>query len=138
MSAVAIAVALLRAHAPVTAILPATSIYAGPVPQGKPFPAISVTEVSGYEHDTVNRDRPKSLMRSRVQVTVLTADPGGYAKMKQLLLAAKLGAGNHTGVVGAYEVNSVRPEGVNPEMPVGDDGIYEQSRDFMVTFQETN
>lgn len=138
MSAVAIVVALLRAHAPVMALIPSTSVYAGPVPQGKPFPAIGVTEVSGNEQDTVNRDRPKSLMRSRVQVTVLTADPGGYAKMKQLLLAAKLGGGNHTGMIGSHEVNSVRPESVNPEMPVGDDGIHEQSRDFMVTFQETN
>lgn len=138
MSAVAIVVALMRAHAPVTALLPPTSIYAGPVPQGKPFPAISVTEISSNEQDTVNRDSPKALVRSRVQVTVLVADPGGYAKMKQLLLAAKLGAGNHTGMVGAHEVNSVRPYGVNPEMPVDDAGIYEQSRDFMVTFQETN
>lgn len=138
MSAVAIVVALLRAHAPVMALLPSTSVYAGPVPLGKPLPAISVREVSSNEQGTVNRDKPKTLVRSRVQVTVLATDPGGYAKMKALLLAAKLGAGNHTGLIGAYEVNSVRPESVNPEMPVEDDGIYEQSRDFMVTFQETN
>lgn len=138
MSGVSIVVALLRAHAPVMALLPSTSVYAGPVPQGKPFPAISVTEISSNEQDTVNRDKPKTLVRSRVQVTVLAAGQGGYAKMKELLLAAKLGAGNHTGMIGAYEVNSVRPESVNPEMPVDDDGIYEQSRDFMVTFQETN
>lgn len=135
MSGVAIALALLRAHAPVLALMPASSIYAGPVPQGKPFPAISLTEVSSNEQDTVDRDRPKTLARSRVQVTVLAS---GYPQMKQLLLAAKLGAGNHTGVIGAYEVNSVRPAGVGPEIPPDDAGIYEQSRDFMVTFQETN
>ena len=135
MSAVAIVVALMRAHAPVTALLPSTSIYAGPVPQGKPFPAISVTEVSSNEQDTVNRDKPKTLVRSRVQVTVLASS---YQQMKQLLLAAKLGAGNHTGMIGAYEVNSVRPAGVGPEIPPDDAGIYEQSRDFMVTFLETN
>jgi hypothetical protein len=138
MSGVSIVVALLRAHAPVMAILPSSSVYAGPVPQGKPLPAISVTEISSNEQDTVNRDKPKTLVRSRVQVTVLAAGQGGYAKMKELLLAAKLGAGNHTGMVGAHEVNSVRPYGVNPEMPVDDAGIYEQSRDFMVTFLETN
>lgn len=135
MSSVAITLALLRAHAPVLAILPATSVYAGPVPQGKAYPAISIREVSSNEQSTVNRERPKTLVRARVQVTVLATT---YPQMKALLLAAKLGAGNHTGMIGAYEVNSVRPESVNPEMPVDDDGIYEQSRDFMVTFLETN
>lgn len=135
MSGVSIVLALLRTHAPVLALMPASSVYAGPVPQGKPFPALSLTEVSSNEHDTVNRDRPKTLVRSRVQVTVLAAS---YQQMKQLLLAAKLGAGNHTGMIGAYEVNSVRPAGVGPEIPPDDAGVYEQSRDFMVTFLETN
>lgn len=135
MSAVAILRALLVAHAPVTAQVPAARIYAGAAPQGAVLPAISLTEISSNEESTVNRERPKTLVRSRVQVTILAAN---YPQMKALLLAAKLGAGNHTGLIGAYEVNSVRPESVNPEMPVEDDGIYEQSRDFMVTFQETN
>lgn len=135
MSAVAIVLALLRAKAQVTAIVPALRIYAGHAPQGVLLPAVSITEVSGNEEDTIARERATTLQRSRVQVTVLAA---GYEQMKQLLLACKLGPGNHTGMVGNYQVNSVRPAGVGPELPVDDAKIYEQSRDFMVTFLEVN
>lgn len=135
MSSVTIIRAILAASTTVTNIVPPARVYAGRAPQGFALPAVSITEVSGNEQPTVARDRPKTLIRSRVQVTVLAAN---YAQMKQLLLACKLGAGTHTGIVGAYEVNSVLPAGVNPEMPVDDANIYEQSRDFMVTFLETN
>lgn len=135
MSAVAIIRALMVAHTPVTVLVPAARVFAGPAPQGVAMPAITLTEVSGAEQDTVSRDRPKSLMRNRVQVTILA---NSYAQMKTLMLATKLGAGTHTGMIGAYQVNSVVPAGIGPEIPTEDSGIYEQSRDFMVTFQETN
>jgi hypothetical protein len=35
-------------------------------------------------------------------------------------------------------VRSVLPAGGGPEIPPGDDKIYEQSRDFVVTFTEAN
>jgi hypothetical protein len=75
------------------------------------------------------------LIRERVQVTALARD---YPTMKRLLHAAGLGRGVHTGLIAGFQVHSVIPLGTNPEIPPGDDKIFEQSRDFMVTFTEAN
>lgn len=135
MSATAIVRALLMQRTALTAIVPATRIFTGVAPQGTPLPAIGVTEISSSEEPTVARLLSKSLVRSRVQVTVYSMK---YPEMKQLLLLAKLGTGVHTGNVLGFPVNSVLPAGVGPEIPPGDDKIFEQSRDFVVTFREAN
>lgn len=133
MSGVAIMRALLAANSSVMAITP--RVVAGVLPQGAVVPALSVSEVSSNEERTVARNLPVKMIRERVQVTALAKD---YATMKKLIKAASLGPGVHTGVVLGFRVNSVLPEGVGPEIPPADDGIYEQSRDFMVTFLEAN
>lgn len=133
MSGVAILRALLAANANVVAITP--RVVAGVLPQGAQVPALSVSEVSSNEERTVARNMPVRMIRERVQVTALAKD---YATMKQLLKVASLGPGVHTGIVLGFRVNSILPEGVGPEIPPADDGIYEQSRDFMVTFLEAN
>lgn len=141
MSGVAIVRALLAAHAPLTALVPAVRIRAGVIPQGMELPAISVTEVGNNEMPTVARNASVKMIRERVQVTLLvkeTADAAGYTLLKNALKAAALGAGVHTGQVLGYPVRSVIDQGTNPEIPVNDDRIYEQSRDFMVTFIEAN
>jgi len=136
MSGVAIVRAMLAAHAPLLALSPGIVVYAGVVPQGKALPAISVTSVSETEQITTARGLATKMTRERVQVTVLVKD--NYPLLKNLLKAASLGAGVHTGVVLGYRVRSVLTWGVGPEIPPGDDKIYEQSRDFMVTFIEAN
>lgn len=133
MSGVAILRALLLANTSVTAIT--ARVVAGVLPQGVTLPAIGVSEVSSNEERTVARNLPVKMIRERVQVTALAKD---YATMKKLIKAAALGPGVHTGVVLGFRVNSILPEGVGPEIPPADDGIYEQSRDFMVTFLEAN
>lgn len=141
MSGVAIVRALLAAHAPLTALVPAGKIYAGVIPQNVALPAISVTSISTNEQPTVARGGPAKMVRERVQVTVLvkeTGDTAGYTLLKRALKAAALGAGVYTGEVLTYQVRSVLEWGAGPEIPVGDDRIYEQSRDFMVTFIEAN
>lgn len=136
MSGVAIVRELLAAHKPVTDIVPNARIFAGIAPQGTTLPAISVSTVYAEEFSTVARLNAKKQNRERVQVTVYTQ--GNYAQMKALLKACSLGRGVHKGTIVGFEVNSVLPEGENPEIPPGDDKIYEQSRDFMVTFIEAN
>ena len=136
MSAVAIVRALLTNHAPLTALVPAARIYAGTVPQGETLPAVSVTRVYGDEISTIARRQPGKTMRTRVQVTVLAKDPGGYAASDKILKAAALGAGVHTGTVLSYSVKAILPMGEGPDLPVGDDKIHEKSRDFMVTYSE--
>ena len=131
MSAVAIVRALLVAHAPVTALVPAARIAAGTISAGA-LPAIGITEISGNEEDTVAR-AGNSLVTSRIQVTVYATS---YPQQKAVLKAAKLGPGVHTGLVAGYSVRSVLRDLVGPDM--GDPAVptFEQSRDFMVKYIE--
>lgn len=136
MSGAAIVRQLLAQDPVVGALVPANQIRAGIVPQGTAMPAIGVHTISESEEGTMSRRYPQKLMRERVQVTVY----GGadYAMMKKLMKATALGPGTHRGNVVGFDVRSVMPWGVGPEIPPGDDKIYEQSRDFMVTFVEAN
>lgn len=134
MSGVAIIRELLATHPPVLQFVPGPgSVRAGILPQGAAVPALSAHEVSSEEIPTLARNGRSKTIRERVQVTALARD---YPAMKGLLKAAALGAGVHTGMVLGYRVKSILPLGMNPEIPPGDDGIYEQSRDFVVTFSE--
>ena len=136
MSAVAIVRALLAAHTPLTLLVPSARIYAGAVPQEAVLPAVSVTRIYGDEISTIARRQAGKTMRTRVQVTVLAKDPNGYRDSENILKAAALGAGVHTGAVLSYHVKSILPQGEGPDLPVGDDKIHEKSRDFMVTYSE--
>ncbi|HEX8615667.1 MAG TPA: hypothetical protein VF800_30665 [Telluria sp.] len=131
MSSVAIVRALLVAHAPLIALVPATRVAAGTIPAGA-LPAIGITEISGNEQDTVAR-AGNSLVTARVQVTVYASS---YPQQKAVLRAAKLGAGVHTGLIAGYEVRSVLRDLVGPDMGDSTVPTFEQSRDFMVTYIE--
>lgn len=135
MSGTAILRYLLAARPEVTAITTAARVIAGTVPQNVGMPALSIRQVGDNEEPTMARNMPVRMIRERVQVTALALD---YGAMKRLLKAATPGAGVHSGMVLGFKVNSILPAGTNPEMPVGDDEIYEQSRDFVVTFLEAN
>lgn len=116
--------------------VPASRVIIGALPQGDSVPAIGITEISASEPwKTTTRGRAKTTVRSRVQVTVYAKD---YAQQKQLIQATKLGRGYHIGEVAGFTVNMVDPVSVNPDIYPGDDKIFEQSRDFMVTFAEAN
>jgi|ERR1044072_3836003 hypothetical protein len=141
MSGTAIVRELLANTSAVTALVPAARIRAGIVPQGIALPAIGVHTISESEEGTIARGYAQKMIYERVQVTVYAKqdDTGsGYALMKRIMKAVALGAGVHTGVVLGFRVRSVMPWGVGPEIPPDDNKIYEQSRDFMVTFVEAN
>lgn len=135
MSGVAIIRKLLTQYAPVLALVPATRIHAGQIPQGEVLPAIGVSEISVVEISTIARRTAGKTSRARVQVTVLSKN---YTEMKNVIKACALGSGVHTGTVQGYDVKAITQEGIGPEIPPGDDLILEQSRDFMVTFSEPN
>lgn len=130
VSAVFIMRALLAAHEPLTALVPASRIFSGDV--DAPLPAIGIREISGVEADTVARTG-KSLVTARVQVTVYAT---GYVEQKAILKAAKLGPGTHTGQIAGYDVRSVLRDSVGPDMGSPDLPSFEQSRDFKITFIE--
>lgn len=136
MSGAAILRELLAQHQPVLLYVPdARSVRAGILPQGSPVPALTAHTIREEEIPTLARLGKNKTLRERVQVTALARD---YSSMKRLLKAAALGPGVYTGTVLGYRVKSILPAGVGPEIPPGDDGIYEQSRDFVVTYVEAN
>jgi hypothetical protein len=136
MSSVAILRELLISYAPLTALVPAGRIIAGIIPQNTTLPAISIHEISSSEIETVARAGHTTTNKSRVQVTVVAKSLGAQ---KAIIKASKLGGGTHRGEVAGYNVMSVLPVGIGPDLNnLDDDGIYEQSRDFMVTFVEPN
>ena len=136
MSGAAILRELLVQHAPLRDHVPdARNIRAGILPQGSAIPAVTAHTIDSNEIATLARRGRNKTIRERVQVTALARD---YAAMKRMLKAAGLGRGVYTGTVLGYRVQSVLPAGEGPEIPPGDDGIYEQSRDFVVTFSEAN
>jgi hypothetical protein len=134
MSGVAILREMLANHPPVLALLPASRVAAGMLKQGEPLPALTVHQIGDTEEGTMARNTSRRMIRERVQVTALGKD---WAEMKRLIRAANF-SGVGTGIVKGFKVNSVLPVGMGPEIPPGDDGIYEQSRDFVVTFTEPN
>ena len=135
MSGVAIIRTLLANHAPLLALVPAAKIIAGTIPQATIPPAISVRSISGTEQETTARNLSVKMIRERIQVTVYGKS---FVEMERALKAASLGRGVFTGTVATYKVLSVLPEYVGPYIEATDDGIHEQSRDFMVTFIEAN
>jgi hypothetical protein len=134
MNAIMIMRTLLLAHQPALDIV-ADRVMAGDVPEGDTLPAVGLKEISRNEQDTVSRASPATLVRARVQVTVYTKT---YPQQKQLLDAVKLGPGTHTGTIAGAEVRSVLRDAVGPDMGDAAAGIYEQSRDFIVTYLEPN
>lgn len=135
MSAVKVMRALLLAQPALAALLPAEKIVAGTVPQATLLPAIGIKEVGSNEFLTLAQREPGSLMRSRVQVTVYAKS---YPEQKRLLQAAKLGRGIYAGTVAGVPVRSVRRGDVGPDFSDEGAGIFEQSRDFFVSFIEPN
>ena len=131
MDAVAVMQALLSAHAPLV-LLVGERIEAGTISLDDGLPAIGLKEISRVEVGTVARSgRP--LVTARVQVTVYASS---YPQQKALLAAAGLGQGVYTGTTAGVEVRSVLRDAVGPDMGDHDAGIYEQSRDFKVTYVE--
>lgn len=135
MSAIKVIRALLVAHAPVLALVPAVRIVAGTVPQGMPLPAIGLSEISRVELPTVSLGQRAVQVTARVQVTVHAR---AYPEQKAVLQAARLGPGTHTGTVDGVEVRSVMRDVVGPDMTDDEADIYQQSRDFKVVFVEAN
>lgn len=137
MNSVVIIKALLLAHAPLTSLVPPSNIKIGTVPIGM-FPAIGIKEISRIEEKTVSLDQANVMVTARVQVTAYTNKPSGMGGLKAILLAAKLGPGTHRGVIAGATVRSVMREGVGPDLSDDDAGLFEQSRDFKVTYLEPN
>lgn len=133
MNGVDILRALLMADADVVAAVNG-QIMAGTIPVNTVLPAIKISQISANRHPTISQTRENSLITARIQVGVKAKS---YAQMADLIFLARLGRSSYSNMqVAGMLVNSVLQAGISPEFIQDDIGLFEQSRDFMVTYQE--
>lgn len=132
MNGIVVLRALLMAR-PAVAALVGKQVIAGSLPEGTVLPALGLSEISRTETESVSMNGTSIMVVARIQVTVHAKD---YEQQKQLLAASILGPGAHTGMIEGVRVLSITRAGVGPDMSDDAADIYEQSRDFKVTYQE--
>jgi hypothetical protein len=130
MSGVSVIWYLLKTNSALLAVVPATQIMAGVIPQGTPLPAISVAEISSTDRLNINTKGPR-LVTERVQVT---ADCTGYPQQKQVLDLILAACPSTRGTVNGVVCDSILPDVKGPDMSDTAAGFYSQSRDFIVRF----
>lgn len=129
MSGVGIVWYKLSQSANLTAVVPATRIKAGVLPQATALPAISVTLVSGVTG--LQLTKASGLRTDRVQITV---DALTYPQVRQILALCRAALPYTRGTVNGIACDSILPD---IEGPDGFDDLlktYFQSQDFMVTW----
>jgi len=127
VSGVAVVIAKMHAHAPLTAVAPASRIMAGDLPIKTQLPAISVTLISSVPHMTVAME--EDFNTDRVQVTVLAKN---YPQMRQILRLVRAACPATRGTVGGIAVDSIYTTGEGPDFFDDELSIVGGSRDFLV------
>lgn len=129
MSGVAIVRYKLAQATALTAVVPATRIQAGVLPQNTTLPAISVTLVSGVTGLQVSK--PSGLRTDRVQITV---DAASYPQVRTIFALCRAALPYTRGTVNGIACDSILPD---IEGPDGFDDLlktYFQSQDYIVTW----
>ncbi|MES2787672.1 MAG: DUF3168 domain-containing protein [Pseudomonadota bacterium] len=132
MSDVRVTLALLAANATLVASVPFDRIVAGSVPQGTALPAISVKHVSTKRRRPVANVASK-FCTSRVQITIHAKN---YPEQKAVAALVRAALPATRGVVAGVNVDSVEHELDGPD--TGDDaaGIFQESVDYMIKYNE--
>lgn len=133
MNGVAALRQLLAAHAGLTALVPATRIGAGYLPQGTTLPAVSITSVSSTDRNLPNQGANRHVSE-RVQVTVLAAN---YPSQKAVMAQVKKAAASKFPTVSGISAVTVHTDGQGPDFMDDAASIYMGTQDFRVTFTET-
>ena len=133
MSGVAIVRYLLANNTTLTAAVPSARIMAGVLPLNTLLPAISVLEIDGFPRLNVAMTGTQRQIVERVQVTVLTKD---YPSKKTILALVRAALPLSRGTVNGISCDSVLPDLIGPDLDDPDTGIYSQSRDYMVRWNE--
>lgn len=131
MSDVKVVRYLLANNAPLIAVVPAVKIMAGVIPQGTPMPAIAISHISGVWGSEISQQSKHC--KARVQVTVMAAN---YAQQKQLLRLVRAAVPRMRGTINGVSVESILREPEGPDLSNDDAGLYMQTQDFMVAFNE--
>lgn len=122
---------LLANHAPLTAVVPAANIQPGPMPLGTTIPAISIAHISGVWNSQVSTQGRQCT--ARVQVTVKAAT---YPQQKQIIALVRAAVPRTRGVVNGVSVDSIQRLPDGPDFGDDDVGIFMQTQDFMVRYNE--
>jgi hypothetical protein len=135
MSAEKVLNALLKADAALVALVGADNIFPGVIPQGTELPAVAYNHISTVERTTLAMNESKVVTTSRIEVAVQAKT---YPSQKAVLAAVRAACKNRQGTIAGVYVHSVLRDTVGPDMRDDDAGIYMQTIDFKVTFDETN
>lgn len=132
MNGVATIRQLLVGHANLTALVPATRIAAGPLPQGTALPAISIALISSTDRNIPNQGTTRHVSE-RVQVTILAAN---YPSQRAVLAQVKAAAASKFPTVSGISNVTVHTDGRGPDFMDEGATIYMGTQDFRVTFTE--
>lgn len=138
MSGVIVVRALLVGAAPVLAVVPATRIMAGDLPQGTVLPAIAITQISSVPRNTVKMNENHVQHTDRIQVTALIKGPQatpagtGYPGVRSLLKLILAAVPHRRGTIQGIDVDSILPDVEGPDLSDDAAGLYSGSRDFIV------
>lgn len=132
MSDVAVVRYLLANSAGLIAVVPATKIIAGTIPQGTALPAISVTHLSTVRRQPVGT--PANVFcTSRVQVTVMAKT---YPTQKSIMALVRAALPRTKGTVSGIVVDSLMPDFEGPDFKNDEIGAHVGSIDYIVTYKE--
>lgn len=132
MDGVAAVRVALVANGTLTALVPATRIIAGVLPQGTAIPGIALQSIS---KDDRNIPSPGTyrMVRERVQVTVLASD---YPSQQQILRAVRGAAADKFPTVTGLIRVTIHTMAAGPDIINEEAGIYIGTQDFSVTYSE--
>lgn len=122
---------LLANNAGLIAVVPATRIMAGPLPQGIALPAIAVMHVSGVWAGQISGQ--SNFVTARVQVTVMA---NSYVQQKQIIALVRAAVPRTRGTVNGVAVDSILREPDGPDFGDYEANIYMQTQDYIVKYTE--
>lgn len=125
--------AALVAYAPLTALVPATRIGAGDLPQGTDLPALSLTSISKVDRNIPNPGTYRHVTE-RVQVMIHAND---YPSQKAIEAAVRKAAADKIGTSVSGLINvTIHTDGGGPDIMNEQASIHLGTQDFKVTYSE--
>lgn len=123
---------LLVGSEPLVALVPASRVISGALPQGAPLPALVINSVSATEEDVISVG-PTRFVSERVQVTVFARN---LPEQKGLLLAVKRAAADKVPDLIGGRAMPVTTAGTGPDFQNETASIWMGTQDFIVRFNE--
>lgn len=124
----------LLCGSPVVTALVANRVYPGRVPQNSAMPVISYQLVSSVEVLPINAAAGGTLLRSRVQVTVMART---YTEVKAVHEAVRQALLFQSGLIAGVRVNGITRDLIGPDDIDLELGLYMQPVDYMLVHDET-